>query len=504
MRIGFRVDASAQLGTGHAMRCIALAAALRPLGASCVFYSRRLPGDLRGWMTRQGHEVVTLPDSAAKGEAADLPPWAVDEDADARETATLVDRQPRPGWMVVDHYGLGSKWETAVKRTAERIAVVDDLADRSHDADILVDQNLQSTPDRYARLVSDRCGQLLGPRHALLRAEFGAARKIRARRLGAAARPRVLACVGGTDPRDVLSRVLNAWQGWGGQRPLLDVAVGATSPNVDRLRVACAGMEGVSLHVQAGDMAELMAQADLFLGSAGSVSWERCCSGLPAIIGVTAENQRLNNELLGRRRTGVSVGDWTTVPATRIAMLAASLLARPSLLERMSRRASSVCDGRGAQRVAIAMLAHGVRLRGAVADDAERVWSWRDAPSTRRHFTNPRSVPLAEHVAWWSRTLNDPQRDLLIAEIGPLAVGVLRFDRTDAEATVSVYLDPDLTGLGLGRRILEAGRRYVASTSPAVTTLIADILPANVASAAAFELAGYALRSARWTRGVNE
>jgi UDP-2,4-diacetamido-2,4,6-trideoxy-beta-L-altropyranose hydrolase len=504
MRIGFRVDASARLGTGHAMRCTALAAALRPLGASCVFYSRRLPGDLRDWMTSRGHEVVTLPERAAPGRAADLAPWAVDEAADARDTAALVDREARPRWMVVDHYGLGATWETTVRRTTGGIAVVDDLADRAHDADVLVDQNLQSPPDRYAGLVSKRCRQLLGPRHALLRSEFTAARTARARRPGATTRQRVLACVGGTDPRDVLSRVLEAWHAWGGERPWLDVAVGATSPNVDRLRAACEDMEGVALHVQAGNMAELMAQADLFLGSAGSVSWERCCSGLPALIGTTADNQRLNGELLGRRRTGISVGDWTTVPAPRIATLAASLLARPSLLERMSRRAAAVCDGRGAQRVAIALLADGVRLRRAVADDAEKVWPWRNAFVTRRHFTNPSPVPWPEHVAWWSRTLKDPERELLIAEVGPLAVGVLRFDRKDAEAVVSVYLDPDLHGLGLGRRILEAGRRHVASTSPSVATLIADVMPANVASAAAFERAGYARHSTRWTRGVNE
>ena len=504
MRIGFRVDASARLGTGHVMRCTALAAALHALGASCVFYSRRLPGDLRSWMASHGHEVVTLPDRTTPSDAIDRAPWVLDETDDARETARLIARSTRPDWMVVDHYGLGATWEATVRQTAGRVVVLDDLADRDHDADILVDQNLQSSPDRYAGHVSVRCRQLLGPRHALLRPEFGAARAARSRRWGEASRPRVLACVGGTDPRDVLSCVLEAWRGWSGERPLLDVAIGATSPNVERLRVACAGTDGVTLHVQAGNMAELMARADLFVGSAGTVSWERCCSGLPALIGITAENQRLNEGLLGKRRTGVSVGDWTNVPAPRIATLAASLLARPALLERMSRRAAAVCDGRGAQRVAVAMLADGISLRRAVASDAERAWHWRNTPSTRRHFIDPRPVPLTGHVAWWSEVLSDSRRDLLIAEIGSLAVGVLRFDRDDAQAVVSVYLDPELTGLGLGPRVIEAGRRHVASASPEVTTLVADILPGNDASATAFTHAGYGRVSTRWTRRVTQ
>ena len=303
MQIGFRVDASARLGTGHAVRCTALAAALRPLGASCVFYSRRLPGDLRDWMAGQGHEVVTLPDSAAPGRADEVAPWALDQAADARETAVRLGGRARPAWMIVDHYGIGSTWEVSMRRATDAIAVVDDLADRAHDADVLVDQGLQAPQGRYSGLVSTRCRQLLGPRYALLRPEFAAARRTRARRSDASARPRVLTCVGGTDPQDVLSRILEAWRGWQGVRPLLDVAVGATSPNVDRLRLACAATEGVTLHVQSTAMAELMGRADFFLGSAGSVSWERCCAGprsappsCPATSGAAAPGLRTRPE----------------------------------------------------------------------------------------------------------------------------------------------------------------------------------------------------------------
>lgn len=503
MRVGFRVDSSARLGAGHAVRCTALAAALRGLGASCVFYSRKLPGDLRGWIAAQGFDVVPLCDGVRAEDAA-APPWATNEAADAEEAARLLAAQPRTDWMVVDHYGLGATWEAAVRNAAGNVAVVDDLADRGHRAALLVDQNLQPSRDRYAGLVAEGCRQLLGPRFALLRPEFAAARGARSHRRGTAPRARVFACVGGTDPHDHLSRVVDAWRAWPGERPQLDVAVGATSPNVDKLRLACAGIDGVTLHVQPASMAALMAGADLFLGSAGSVSWERCCAGLPAVFGATAENQRLNDALLARRRTGVSIGDWRSLDAARIARLVASLLPRTALLDRMARRAAAVCDGRGAERVAVAILAANVRLRTANADDGERVWPWRNAPSSRRYSTDPRELSLAEHLAWWSRALADPKRELLIAEVGTLAVGVLRLDRDGPEATVSIYLDPDLIGLGLGRHILEAGRRHLVKTSSPVATLFADILPANLASASAFTEAGYVRSGDRWARRVNE
>jgi UDP-2,4-diacetamido-2,4,6-trideoxy-beta-L-altropyranose hydrolase len=506
MRIGFRVDASTRIGAGHAVRCTALAVELRRLDASCTFsfYSRRLPGDLREWFASQGFDVVTLGESAGPAGAADAPPWAANESADAEATTSLLRQQPRPDWMVVDHYGLGSSWESAMVSVGARVAAIDDLADRSHQADLLVDQNLQPSRERYAGLVPRRCRQLLGPRYALLRSEFAAARGTRPHRRPATARARVLACVGGSDPNDFLSRVLDAWQAWPGEAPRLDMAIGATSPNVDKLRLACATMEDVTLHVQPTSMAALMAEADLFVGSAGGVSWERCCAGLPGVFGRTVENQRLNDRLLAERRTGVSVGDWAKLAPARIARLTAALLARPSLLARMARRAAAVCDGRGAERVAVALLAERVHLRRATPEDAERVWPWRDAPSSRRHSTDPRPLPLGEHLAWWSHALQDPTRDLLIAEVGSRAVGVIRFDRNDAEATVSIYLDPGLTGLGLGRHILEAGRRQVADTAPQVATLFADILPANRASASAFAEAGYVQVGARWNRRVNE
>jgi RimJ/RimL family protein N-acetyltransferase len=174
------------------------------------------------------------------------------------------------------------------------------------------------------------------------------------------------------------------------------------------------------------------------------------------------------------------------------------VLRRPHLLERMGRRAGELVDGRGSERVAVALLRDLLTLRRAEAGDAEMAWRWRNDETTRRNSLDPSPVSLNSHITWWTGALADRQRDLLIAQIGQLPVGVLRLDQSNEGAVVSIYLDPQLTGLGLGRYVLQAGQRWIVQHRAASGCLIAQILPANRASIAIFEATGFAHRDGRW------
>jgi UDP-2,4-diacetamido-2,4,6-trideoxy-beta-L-altropyranose hydrolase len=488
MLVAIRADASIRLGTGHVMRSAALGLALRRLGARPVFLCATASGDMAGWLGTQGFDTILL-ETDLDGA---VPPWRISARADAAATRRALDAmQTRPEWLVVDHYGLDAAWERNVRRSVTRLLAIDDLADRAHEVDVLVDPNLQPNQRRYDHLVPKACRRLTGPRFALLRPEFSSTGP------RAANRPRrLMACMGGTDPQDALSTVLDAWEQLPLPRPALDVVVGQASPNVPSLRRRCAVLAGVSLHVQTGEMVRLMDAADLLIGSAGGINWERCSAGLPALIGITADNQRHNLAELVRARTGLSVGRWTSASPHDLATLIAKLMARPLLLQRMSARAAALVDGRGAERVAAHMLARHVLLRHASLADAEPAWAWRNAQSTRRHFHDPRAVPLAEHLAWWARSLDDPARELFVAAIGDLPVGVLRLDHGETSSTVSIYLDPAMVGLGLGPHMLRALQTHSLSGSRH-PRLRAEVLDTNVASLAAFERAGF-------VRGLNE
>ncbi|MGH8114388.1 MAG: UDP-2,4-diacetamido-2,4,6-trideoxy-beta-L-altropyranose hydrolase, partial [Rhodanobacteraceae bacterium] len=217
MNIVFRADASLDIGTGHVMRSLTLAAALREQGAQCRFVCREHPGNLISRVRQDRFAVTALPMGfALKGASRDgwlLPEHAAwlgaDWQADAEATRAELETSP-PDWLVVDHYGLDSRWERRVRPACKRLMAIDDLADRAHDCDLLLDQTLGRDEGDYAALVPKHCQLCVGPRYALLRPEFAALRTASLRRRVTPARRNLLVAMGGVDRLNATGRVLAA------------------------------------------------------------------------------------------------------------------------------------------------------------------------------------------------------------------------------------------------------------------------------------------------------
>lgn len=174
MQIVFRVDSATQIGSGHLMRCLTLATALREKGATCAFVCRSHPNNLIALLRQKGFTVYELPQGTEPRSSDDL---GVPLEVDAQQTQTLLEKLGQVDWLVVDHYGIDANWERFLRPWVKRIFVIDDLADRPHDCDVLLDQNYTHRQDRYDGLVPAHCSLLLGPQYALLRSEFIAARE---------------------------------------------------------------------------------------------------------------------------------------------------------------------------------------------------------------------------------------------------------------------------------------------------------------------------------------
>lgn len=473
------------------MRCVALARRLQSAGAMVLFVCCDYPGHLGDFIRAEGFEITLLP-APLSGEKLDIGAQVGNDANQTRQTLQAW----RPNWLVVDHYGIDAQWEREVLAAGTRLVVIDDLADRAHAADILIDPGFQRVPGRYAALCPSQCRMLLGPRFALLRPEFAEAMASRPPTDGVIRR--IVASAGATDPHGLLEMVIAAWTGLGKARPALDLMVGSTSPNLRRLRQMCSALTGASLHVQSDRLAQIMAQADLMVVAGGGMNWERCCVGLPAVIVCTADNQASNVESLTRRRTAINGGSVAALRPERLSEILASLIAHPALVRRMAARSRSLVDGHGALRCVAAMLSDQLQLSRATPTDADMVWTWRNAASTRRYFHDARAVPLDVHRHWWSTSLEDPARWLAIARIGALAIGVVRLDTVDDEAVVSIYLDPALTGLGLGPLLLHQAQLQCPAVFPRVRRIRADIHPSNHASLAAFRQAGYTDAGSHW------
>lgn len=352
MNMTFRADASLTIGTGHVMRCLTLARALRAEGATCRFVTRALPGHLAAQIEAAGFGVTLLP--APTGPAPDAHPahaaWAgVDWATDAAETRAALGY--RPDWLVMDHYAFDALWQRAARPAGTKLMVIDDLADRPHDCDLLLDQNLGHAADDYDGLVPEHCICLTGPRYALLRPEFAQARaSALADRAGRGLR-HLLITMGGVDPLDATSQVLRAVQATDLPEDLrITVVMGSRAPALDHVRALARDMpRPTEIAVDVTDMAARMASADLAIGAAGSTTWERCALGLPTIIVQIADNQAGIARAL--RDAGAAL-DPGPLNAPEFAQnLQAALAEAPSRLSMMAARAADICDGTGSSRV---------------------------------------------------------------------------------------------------------------------------------------------------------
>lgn len=358
MKVYIRADASLEIGSGHVMRCLALASALRGEGADVGFICRELAGNLCARIEAMGFEVLRLPAAAPAEETADAPPYArwlgAEWETDAAQTARMLGAGPMADWLVVDHYALDKRWESVMRASAARIMALDDLADRPHDCDLLLDQNFARSPDaRYAGLTPLRCRQLLGPTYALLRPEFAAARRRIEKRTGEMAR--ILVFFGASDLDNVTLKTLRGLGLLDRNEIEVDVVLGVNNPHRAEVRSFAAAMPQVFCHDYVNDMAELMAAADLYIGAAGTTTWERCCLGLPSLVITVAPNQALAIRELEQAGATRVLGEGARLSAEDILHSVREVLASPAVLAGFSRVSMALVDGLGARRVAEAM-----------------------------------------------------------------------------------------------------------------------------------------------------
>jgi len=338
MKVVFRADASSGIGSGHVMRCLALAEALRHKGHETFFLCRRLPGDMVGFIKSKGVAVDILD--------------ATDNPADAKQSAHMLEATGGTDWLVVDHYGLDANWESLLRACCGKIMVIDDVADRRHDCDLLLDQNLRDG-NTYSELVPASAEVLIGPKFALLRDEFSQARANVKVRTGEVRR--IVVFYGGSDPTGETTKAVEALRRLNLLDIKVDVIVGESNPRKDQVAELCAALPSMRFYCQVPDMAYLLARADLALGAAGVSSWERLALGVPALVIAVADNQLENMRQLDRLGVAVGLGVSRDVSVDSLSQAIGKLLSSPWSVHTMSEKALGLVDGEGTSRVAARM-----------------------------------------------------------------------------------------------------------------------------------------------------
>jgi UDP-2,4-diacetamido-2,4,6-trideoxy-beta-L-altropyranose hydrolase len=482
-------------------RCLSLADALKARGSRCRFLCRHVPAGLSAVITAHGHELVRL--GASAGSESHLTGARaaafreVSQEQDARESVAACAGNDID-WVVVDHYGLDAVWERTLRELPIQVMAIDDLADRPHECDVLVDQNLYADANtRYRDLTSPQCRLLLGPKYAMLREEFARARD----RVGVRSGPvrRILVSFGGVDATNGTAVAVEALRCLQLRDIYVDVVIGAEHPCRDEIVELCKHA-GFALHVQSTQMALLMSTADLGIGAGGSSTWERCCVGLPALACAVADNQtRLVHDCA---LAGALYAVAEPFNAESLSRHVRCLVENPMLRQSISRSGMDLVDGRGTGRVLRALGAGAVHVRPAVLEDARNLFEWRNHPVIREASRSKAPLEWAAHMHWLGTALGDPARMLLIGETTGRPIGVVRFDIAGTVAGVSIYTVPGHEQRGIGADLLAAAEVWMARHMPDVRSINAEVLGDNARSHWLFAGARYERRFTVYAKSI--
>lgn len=462
------------MGTGHVMRCLALAQAWQDLGGEATLLTRDLPPGLAERMASESVALLPLP--AARD--------------DLQETCNA---SADPDWVVLDGYGFDAAYCNRVVTQARHVLIVDDLGLASpYTSELILNQNITARAALYpARAAHSEL--LCGGTYALLRREFR--RPVMARDASAPC-TRVLVTMGGSDHHNVTLKVIEALA----RVPnlLVKVVAGAANPHLESLQRR-SGESGGRIEVlrSVDDMVAWMDWAQIAVSAGGTSILELASRGVPTLLVATADNQRDICSEMHTQGVMAFAGWHEDVTEDSLASTVRHLTsdAGERQREEFSTRGMALVDGRGAMRVAREMLARDamltVKVRPATPEDATRVFEWANDPETRAvSFTQSR-ILWEEHQSWFSRKLADPRCHLMIGEnAAGAAIGMVRFDTEAATADVSINLAPDHRSRGLGTTLLRVACREL-SRKGAAREVRALIKPGNAASQCAFKHAGF-------------
>jgi UDP-2,4-diacetamido-2,4,6-trideoxy-beta-L-altropyranose hydrolase len=470
-----RVDASVEIGAGHVMRCLAIARAFQGQGYTCTFLCRLLDGNLNDYIRSESFSVIELSkpkqvetlgmDEHSPSHARWLGvSWKVDA---VECEAFLNERSGKPVLLIVDSYALDFQWELAMTPLVEKIMVIDDLVDRRHDCDFLLDQTFGRQTSDYSHLISDRCNYVFcGANYALLRPEFAAERPFAlSRRNSTKTVQNIFISMGGVDKNNVTGMVLNELESLSVEEDcLIQVVLRVDAPYFDAVSNQVKESHlNIDLLPGVNNMAELMANADIAIGAAGGTAWERCCLGLPALMTVLADNQSDIAIALEKSQV-VKLFDWQ----------------RPNDFQKefkeflqdyrdYSLSSARVCDGLGLSRLVNSVVSRLtgdelVAARSVHLGDAKLLYRWQCHPETRKHSFNTSIPSWDEHCAWLEGNLANCSVALFVIDINDRPCSCLRLDWSErGRAEVSIYVAPNSHGLGVGTKSLSMLRRMYPS-----------------------------------------
>jgi len=500
MNIVFRTDSSIIMGSGHVIRCLTLAKELKNNGANIIFICRGHEGNLNKLISNKAFQVIELPEpenmecSFNKKEGDNYEEWiGVSQKEDAEETIKYLGTD-QPDWIIVDHYGLDEVWEKTLRPHVGKVMVIDDLANRRHDCDLLLDHNwFEDKNSRYIKLVPAGCTQLLGPEYVLLRPEFAEARNKLKLRNGVL--KRIYVFFGGSDPYNLTGMTLRALSEPKLSHLVVDVVIGENNPHRDELKKLVLTRPHTHLHIQVDNMASIMGQADLAVGSGGMNTWERICLGLPSVVIGFATNHKVQLNDLDKNGYINYLGDFKSVTQSSIARQIHKMINDFSDYNNQIDYLYKIVDSNGVKKTRLwvngNLLKQNWDVKSATYNDAALYWDWANDKEVRKNAINKKPISWEEHLTWFNKKIKDKNSLLYLIFCNDRPIGQVRFDDEGDFSRIDYSISRQYRSRKLGKRLLDLAIKEFRKNSN--QKILGEVLSSNIASAKTFESLGFSM-----------
>ena len=501
MRVVIRVDASIEIGSGHVIRCLTLAEILKENGANVQFICRKHKGNLISNIISKGFSVLELEASASIKLDDKLlhSHWlGATQKQDSADCLSFL-KQSRLDWLIVDHYGIDEDWQKYLKGNYQQLMVIDDLADRKHQCDILLDQTFGRQKKDYKDLVSETCGLIVGSQYALLRPEFNNWRQYSLDRRKHPVIRELLINMGGMDTQNITEMVLKEIGNCNLPKDInITIVMGTLSSHLESIKVLAKELPyRADVKVEVSNLGEIMANSDISIGASGITTWERCCLGLPTIQLVTADNQIFLAETLSNQNIVKLV--------KKTSELKKLLESASDWVTDISISAKNICNGLGVYKIfnkltdlKIDLDEFGeVKLENYVntsKNDKTLTLNMRNHSMVRKFMFNQKEISEDSHIKFIQTLAERTDIRYFLVKRNQKVIGSINFSRMNLDNSIEfgIYTNPFEKNNNAGR-ILEAAATHYAFYELGVKKIKLKVLTNNDRAINFYKKSGFEL-----------
>ncbi len=483
MNITIRADADTKIGTGHVMRCIAIAQAWQDQGGEVTFISNCASEAIRERIIQEGFQFIEVKTPHPQPDDLSIT-------LEYLKRPSPFTLHLSPPWLVLDGYHFTPEYQKAIRDAGYRLLVIDDINHLSYyHADILLNQNIHAPDLKYN--CDEDTALLLGTRYVLLRREFLEYRNFK-RQIPDRAK-NILVTFGGADPDNVTLKVIEALKLLDESDIAVKIVIGPANLHQHTLRTSIASAHfDAELLLNPPNMPELMSWSDLAISAAGSTCWELAFMGVPIIALILADNQEAIAEGITKEGLAVNLGWCKTFNMKIISQEINTLIQSKDRRLNMIHKGQTLINASSRNHLYERILAMSISIKPAKESDCELIWHWANDPDVRNSAFCSDMIPFEDHKKWFHSKINDPQSYQFVCYNGSnQPIGQIRFDElSEREYDVDVSIDKRFRKRGYGAEMIKQAIRKLLNVA-VVDVIHSHVKFSNKASKYVFLKAGF-------------